>query len=38
LFPLIEQIDALFATIPNSIRLPQSPEFLLEKVLVATDI
>lgn len=35
---LIEQIDALFATLPNTSPLPQSLDSLLEKVVVATDL
>jgi hypothetical protein len=35
---LIEQIDVLFTTLPNTFRLPQSSEFLLEKVVVVTDL
>jgi heterodisulfide reductase subunit C len=35
---LIEQIDALFGAVPKTSRLPQSPEFLLKKVAVATDL
>jgi hypothetical protein len=35
---LIEEIDALFRSVPKTSRLPQSPESLLEKVVMATDI
>lgn len=35
---LIEEIDALFRTVPKTSRVPQSPESLLEKVVMATDI
>jgi hypothetical protein len=35
---LIEEIDALFGTVPKPSRLPQSPESLLEKVVVASDL
>jgi heterodisulfide reductase subunit C len=35
---LVKQIDALFPTHPNTTRLPQPPESLLEKVVVTTDL
>jgi heterodisulfide reductase subunit C len=35
---LVKQIDTLFPTHPNTTRLPQSPESLLEKVVVTTDL
>jgi hypothetical protein len=38
LLPADRQIDTLLGTVPKTSRLPQSPEFLLEKVVVATDL